>query len=90
MGEKYTDEELEPWFAEVSAGYPFDEAGERLGMDLERLRYTYSSDWEVSDYAVKLSMIAGHKIRHGMQPVPDRTDGLYDKYRDPDNWWKDE
>jgi hypothetical protein len=84
--EKYTDEELQPWFDALAAGYPFDEAGERQGMDRQKLRHTYFSDWQVGKHALNLSMIAGHKIRHGMIPVPDRADGLYEAYRDPAKW----
>lgn len=86
----YTDLELEPWFAEVEAGFPFNEAAQRANLDWLKLQDTIYQDDEVMDHALKLSMVAGALIRTGQQPVPDRQDKLYEEFKDPANWWEEE
>ena len=77
----YSDDELKPFFKEVSAGYCFEQATERAGMDWQTMHNTLYSDDETIGYAIDLSMVAGALIRRGDLPVPDRWDGLYDEYR---------
>lgn len=78
---QYLDDDLRPFFAEVSAGYCFKQAAQRACMDWKTLNNTLDSDDESLVHALNLSMVAGAKIRAGLMNVPDRHDGLYDEYR---------
>ena len=78
--EVYTDEELIPYFEEMSKGYCYKQSAENIGFDMEKLERTMS-DLEVRIHIVDLSIAAGAKIRAGNLAVPDRHDGLYDKYK---------
>jgi len=73
----YSDEELKPFFAEVSKGYCFNQAADRCLYVREWIWNTIYSDDDVGGYALDLSMVAGELIRRGDLPVPDRYDGLY-------------
>ena len=78
---QYTDEELKPFFEEVSKGYCFKQATEKAGLDWEVMHNTLYSDDETIGYALDLSMVAGALIRTGKQKPPtDRHDGLYEKF----------
>ena len=90
VNEVYTDAELMPWFDKVKEGFPFEEACNLLGYEWKRMDRTIYSDNDVMDWALHLSMEAGYKIRRGLLPVPNRADGLYEEYRDPNNWWVDD
>lgn len=74
---QYTDAELAPFFEQVSAGYCFEQATKRAGLDWQRVENCLYSDDETMAYALDLSMVAGALIRAGKLPVPDRWDGLY-------------
>ena len=89
-GEIYTDKELEPWFDEVAKGFSFEQASDNLGYDWKKTQNTFYGDDDVFGHALDLSMIAGAQIRMGKLEVPDRTDGLYEEFRDPANWWPEE
>lgn len=80
--ENYPDSDLMIWFDEVAKGYPFEEACQNVGYDWPRLLKTIYSDNDVYIWALDLSMIAGAKIREGLQPAVKRHDGLYDEYLD--------
>jgi hypothetical protein len=77
---QYSDEELKPFFAEVSAGYCFKQAAYRCGYPWERVNNTLLSDDETMGYCLDLSIAAGGEIRSGHRVAPDRWDGLYDKF----------
>ncbi len=74
---QYTDEELAPWFAEIAAGYCFEQAAERCKLVWEWVQNSFYSDDEVYAHGLELSMVAGALIRDGKLPVPDRHDKLY-------------
>ena len=83
----YSDSDLAPWFEEVFAGYTFEQAAHRLGMDWKRTQQTYYGDREIVDHALGLSIAAGSLIRAGEKEVPlDRWDDYYDPYLDSNNW----
>lgn len=84
----YSDEELKPWFEQVSKGYCFKQACKIIGYSWPTLEGQLNSDREVCGYALDLAMVAGALIRKGELPVPARYDGLYDKYKNPENWEK--
>jgi len=77
---QYSDPELMPWFAEVAAGYDFEQAAERCKLVWEWVRNTFYSDDEVMAHGLELSMVAGALIRAGKLPIPDRHDGLYSSH----------
>jgi hypothetical protein len=74
---QYSDTELEPFFAEVYAGYCFNQAADRCLYERRFVWNTIYSDDEVMEHALNLSMAAGALIRSGKMPIPDRYDGLY-------------
>ena len=74
---QYGDEELAPWFAEIAAGYCFEQASERCKLVWEWVQNSFYSDDEVYAHGLELSMVAGALIRAGKLPVPDRHDKLY-------------
>lgn len=78
---QYTDEELKPFFTQVSKGFCFEQATEKAGMDWTTMRNTLYGDDETIGYALDLSMVAGARIRDGEMAVPDRYDGLYDEFK---------
>lgn len=80
-GEIYTDEELVPYFAEMAKGYCCGQTDDRCGYSRQKVMDTIYSDDEVFEHVIDLSMVAGAKIRKGELEVPDRYDGLYDKYK---------
>jgi len=77
---QYSDEELAPWFAEIAAGYCFEQAAERCKLVWEWVQNTFYSDDEVYAHGLELSMVAGALIRAGKLPVPDRHDKLYGEF----------
>ena len=82
---QYSDDELKPFFKEVSAGYCFKQATERAGMDWQTMHNTLYGDDDTIGYALDLSMVAGANIRAGKLPVPDRHDKLYQRIENADN-----
>jgi len=75
----YIDSELIIYFEEISKGYCYKQSAENIGYDLDKIERTLN-DYEVRCHLLDLSMVAGAKIRAGELAVPDRHDGLYDKY----------
>jgi hypothetical protein len=78
---QYSDQEMEPYFIEMSAGYCCKQAAKRCGYPWEWVENTLYSDDDTLGHVLDLSMVAGEKIRNGAQDAPDRWDGLYDEYR---------
>ena len=81
MPEHYTDEELQVWFDQVALGYSFEQACERVGYSWIKLQRTFYKDRDVLRHAMGLCMYAGALIEDGTLAPPDRSDGLYDKYK---------
>ena len=77
---QYTDDELVPWFNEVAKGYAFEQAASRAMMVWQAVENTIYGDDDVFAHALRLSMLAGAKIRSGEQAAPRRADGLYDEF----------
>jgi hypothetical protein len=77
---QYSDEEMKPYFIELSAGYCCKQSAERCGYAWGTVENTLYSDDDLYGHVLDLSMIAGSKIRTGLQPAPDRWDGLYKDY----------
>lgn len=78
---QYSDEELKPFFAEVSKGYCFEQATKQARLDWQTMRNTLYGDDETMAYSLDLAMVAGALIRRGDLPIPDRWDRLYEKVR---------
>ena len=78
---QYSDHELIPFFAEISKGYPVDQAAKRCLYPPKWIVNTLYSDDDTYAYVIDLSMVAGALIRSGkMEPPRDRWDGLYNAY----------
>jgi hypothetical protein len=77
---QYTDDELVPWFNEVSKGYPFEQAASRAMMHWQAVENSIYGDDDIYAHALNLSMVAGALIRRGELPAPVRWDGLYNQY----------
>jgi hypothetical protein len=78
---QYSDHELIPFFAEISAGYCVLQAAHRCLYPHEWVMNTLYSDDGTYGHVLDLSMTAGALIRQGEQkPPPDRWDGLYDQF----------
>jgi hypothetical protein len=79
----YHDWEMIPWFVWVCRGYTFKTACSKANLDWSKLKDTFDSDDDVMAYALNLSIYGSGRIREGTMPVPNRRDGLFDKYRVP-------
>ena len=77
---QYSDDELKPFFAEISAGYCTKQAAARCLYSHDRVMNTLYSDDETYGHVLDLSIAAGGEIRAGAKVVPNRWDGLYDKF----------
>lgn len=78
---QYSDEEMEPWFAEIAKGYCYKQATDRVKYDLNMVENTLYSDDETMGHMLDLAMVAAAEIRLGRREVPDRWDGLFDKFK---------
>jgi hypothetical protein len=78
---RYKPQELQGFMSEVCKGYPFREAAERAGLHWKFVENALCSDDDLMGHCLQLSMVAGEKVRRGIQPAPDRRDKLYEEYR---------
>jgi len=70
----------EAFLREIAKGFTYLQATENLGLD----RVDVETELDDSDFrceVVDVAIVAGANIRAGKLPVPDRYDGLYDKFR---------
>jgi len=78
---QYSDEEMMPFFEEISKGYCYKQSADHCLYPREWVLNTLYSDDDVIGHMLELSMVAGALIRAGEQEPPlDRYDKLYNKY----------
>jgi len=78
---QYSDDEMIPFFEEISKGYCYKQAADHCLYPREWVMNTLYSDDDTYGYMLDLSIIAGARIREGLQQPPlDRYDRLYNKY----------
>ena len=79
---QYSADEMERFFAEVAKGYCWKQSADRARMVRKWVDNTLNSHNHLMDRLIDLAIEAGEQIRAGDMPAPDRSDGLYDKFRE--------